>query len=106
MSSDSSAMIRATKLTKFYGSFGAVEDVSFEIRKGETVGFLGPNGAGKSTTMKMLTGFIPPSSGTATIGGFDVVEESLRVDDRRLNVEEHARFQFRVVFSTQNRMFM
>ena len=76
MSSDSRVMIRATKLTKFYGSFPAVEDVSFEIRKGETVGFLGPNGAGKSTTMKMLTGFIPPSSGTASIGGFDVVEQS------------------------------
>ena len=58
--------------------FEALRGITFSARAGEIVGFLGPNGAGKSTTMKILTGFIPPTSGTARIAGFDVVEASLR----------------------------
>ena len=69
-------MIVANQLTKYYGSFPAIEGVSFQVRKGETVGFLGPNGAGKTTTMRIMTGFMPPTSGTATIGDYDVVEQS------------------------------
>ena len=69
-------MIEVRQLTKFYGNFPAIENVSFEISKGQTVGFLGPNGAGKTTTMRIITGFMPPTSGTAAIGGHDVVERS------------------------------
>ena len=65
-------MIQAEKLSKYYGDFAAAADVSFSIRRGEVVAFLGPNGAGKSTTMKMLTGYVSPSSGTARIAGFDM----------------------------------
>lgn len=71
--------VKVEHLTKIYGDQKAVNDISFEINTGEIVGFLGPNGAGKSTTMKMLTGFIAPSSGTASVGGKDIVEESLEV---------------------------
>lgn len=67
-------MIEAKKLTKDYGVVRAAENVSFEVRKGEVLGFLGPNGAGKSTTMRMLTGFLQPTHGTARIGGVDVLE--------------------------------
>ena len=67
-------MIKVESLTKHYGGFTAVDDVSFQVAKGEVLGFLGPNGAGKSTTMKMLAGFVTPSSGTARICGEDVVE--------------------------------
>ncbi len=69
-------MIVAAELTKAYGNFHAIEGVTFQIEKGQTVGFLGPNGAGKTTTMRIITGFVPPTSGTATIGGYDVVENS------------------------------
>jgi ABC-2 type transport system ATP-binding protein len=69
--------IEARRLSKHYGSLVAVEDLSFEVGAGEVLGFLGPNGAGKSTTMKMLTGFLAPSSGTAVINGHDIVEDSL-----------------------------
>ncbi len=72
-------MIKLDKMTKYYGSYPAVIDVSFEVLKGEIVGFLGPNGAGKTTTMRVLTGFTPPTSGTATVAGFDVVTHSLDV---------------------------
>lgn len=65
-------MIEAIGLSKFYGVFAAARDVSFTIRKGELVAFLGPNGAGKSTTMKMLTGYLAPSLGTAKIAGHDM----------------------------------
>ncbi len=75
-------MIEVKQLTKKYGSFTAVKDISFSVAKGEIVGFLGPNGAGKSTTMKILTGFLPPSSGSATIAGFDVFNDSLRARSR------------------------
>ncbi len=72
-------MIKADHLTKFFGQHQVVNDVSFSVERGEILGFLGPNGAGKSTTMRMLTGFIPPSSGTAEIGGFDIRTRSLNV---------------------------
>ncbi len=65
-------MIKSSRLTKRYGSIPAVEDVSFEVGPGEVLGFLGPNGAGKSTTMRMLAGFVAPTSGTASICGHDV----------------------------------
>ena len=72
-------MIRVTGLTKDYGSRRAISDLTFNARKGEILGFLGPNGAGKTTTMRILTGFMPPTSGTVEIGGYDVIENSLDV---------------------------
>lgn len=72
-------MINAVGLTKYYGQNCAVKDLTFNAKKGEILGFLGPNGAGKTTTMRILTGFMPPSSGTVTIGGFDVIDQSLEV---------------------------
>jgi ABC-2 type transport system ATP-binding protein len=65
-------MIKTERLTKRYDTLTAVEDVSFEVRPGEVLGFLGPNGAGKTTTMRMLAGFIPPTAGRASICGHDV----------------------------------
>ncbi|MDT8409887.1 MAG: ABC transporter ATP-binding protein [Wenzhouxiangellaceae bacterium] len=70
-------MIEVHKLTRRYGDFTAVDRLSFSVGPGTVLGFLGPNGAGKSTTMKMLTGFLPPTSGTAGIHGHDIVEDSL-----------------------------
>lgn len=70
-------MIEAVGLSKYYGDFAAIEDVSFEVREGEVVAFLGPNGAGKSTTMKLLTGYLAPSAGTARIAGYDVSTQRL-----------------------------
>ena len=67
-------MIEAVDLCKYYGSFAAVDHLSFTIRRGEVVAFLGPNGAGKSTTMKVLTGYLAPTSGTARLAGVDVVQ--------------------------------
>jgi ABC-2 type transport system ATP-binding protein len=75
-------MIRVQNLAKVFGTKKAVDGVSFTVERGEVLGFLGPNGAGKSTTMRMLTGFIPPTSGTASIGGFDIVEHP--IEARRL----------------------
>jgi len=75
-------MIKVTQLTKRYARTTAVDHISFEVVKGQIVGFLGPNGAGKTTTMRMLTCFLPPSSGTATVAGFDVLEQSLEVKRR------------------------
>ena len=75
-------MIEAEGLTKYYGSIGAIKDVSFQIDKGEVVGFLGPNGAGKSTTIRILTCYMPPSSGTARVEGLDVIENSLQIRQR------------------------
>ena len=75
-------MIRAEGLTKDYGLRRALDNLSFEAAKGEIVGFLGPNGAGKTTTMRILTGFMPPTSGTATVAGYDVIEQSLEVRKR------------------------
>jgi len=71
-------MIKVEQLTKCYGSVRAVDGIGFTVDKGEIVGFLGPNGAGKSTTMKMLAGFLPPTSGSAEVAGRDVFRESLR----------------------------
>jgi ABC-2 type transport system ATP-binding protein len=70
-------MIHAQNLTKFYGATRALESVSFRVPRGQIVGFLGPNGAGKTTCMKILTGFISPTDGTAAMGGHDVVDDSL-----------------------------
>jgi ABC-2 type transport system ATP-binding protein len=70
-------MIKVENLVKAFGSKLAVNDVSFTVERGEVLGFLGPNGAGKSTTMRMVTGFIPPTSGKITIGGHDIVEDPL-----------------------------
>lgn len=75
-------MIRVTDLSKDYGTRLAVDNLNFEARKGEILGFLGPNGAGKTTTMRILTGYMPPSSGTAVIAGFDIVKESLEARKR------------------------
>jgi len=70
-------MIEVTNLTKLYGDFTAVEDISFHVEKGDVLGFLGPNGAGKTTTMRILTGFLSPTDGAATIAGYDVFAQSL-----------------------------
>jgi len=70
-------MIEVKSLCKSYGSFKAVDELSFKVEAGQVLGFLGPNGAGKSTTMKMLTGFLTPTSGIALINGIDVVEDSV-----------------------------
>src|SRR5262245_7221590 len=70
-------MIEATNLSKRYGDIIPVDGVSFSVERGEVVGFLGPNGAGKTTTMRMLTGFLPPTDGTARICGHDIFEEPL-----------------------------
>jgi ABC-2 type transport system ATP-binding protein len=70
-------MIRIENLVKTFGAKRAVDGVSFSVEKGEVLGFLGPNGAGKSTTMRMVTGFMPPTSGTVSIGGHDVIESPL-----------------------------
>ena len=75
-------MIKVEHLTKKYGTFTAVNDISFEVGKGEIVGFLGPNGAGKSTTMKILTSFLPATSGRVSIAGFDVFEHSIEARKR------------------------
>jgi ABC-2 type transport system ATP-binding protein len=75
-------MIEVHDLTKDYGPRRAISKLNFTVNKGEVVGFLGPNGAGKSTTMKIITGFMAPSSGTARIAGFDVFESPLEVKKR------------------------
>jgi ABC-2 type transport system ATP-binding protein len=75
-------MITVRELSKKYARTIAVDQISFEVAKGQIVGFLGPNGAGKTTTMRMLTCFLPPSAGTATVAGFDVLEQSLEVRKR------------------------
>jgi ABC-2 type transport system ATP-binding protein len=75
-------MIDVHQLSKNYGRHSAVRDISFSVNPGEVVGFLGPNGAGKTTTLRMLTGYLPPSSGTARIAGFDVVRESIEARRR------------------------
>ncbi|MDX8401195.1 MAG: ATP-binding cassette domain-containing protein [Mariprofundaceae bacterium] len=96
-------MIRAEGLTRYYGDMAAVCDLSFEVRQGEVMGLLGPNGAGKSTTMKMLTCFLPPSSGSASVEGVpldDAIEVRRRIGYlpenapswRDLDVRSHLRF--------------
>jgi ABC-2 type transport system ATP-binding protein len=75
-------MISVSELTKRYARNTAVDHISFEVQKGQIVGFLGPNGAGKTTTMRMLTCFLPPTAGKATVAGFDVLEQPLEVKKR------------------------
>ncbi len=83
-------MIEVQMLCKNFGPVEAVRSVSFEVSRGEVVGFLGPNGAGKTTTMRILVGYIPPSSGAARVGGFDVVRDSLDVRRRIGYLPENA----------------
>jgi ABC-2 type transport system ATP-binding protein len=75
-------LIEVQGLTRFYADRPAIQDLSFSVPRGQVLGFLGPNGAGKSTTMRILTGYLAPGSGTATVAGFDVVEHSLEVRRR------------------------
>src|SRR5512133_1536636 len=72
-----SSVIKVENLTKAFGPKLAVNNVSFCVERGEVLGFLGPNGAGKSTTMRMITGFIPPSEGKVSVGGHDVVTDPI-----------------------------
>ncbi|MDX2161679.1 MAG: ABC transporter ATP-binding protein [bacterium] len=75
-------MIEVQNLTKAYGEVAAVKGISFSAQPGQVTGFLGPNGAGKTTTMRMLTGYMPPTSGKATVDGFDVFDQSMQVRQR------------------------
>ena len=75
-------MIELQNVTKYFGDFPAITDISFTVERGERVGFLGPNGAGKSTTMKIVTGFMPPSEGRVTVAGYDIVSQSLEARRR------------------------
>ncbi len=98
-------MIQVNQLTKYYGDYAAIQDVSFEVPAGKIVGFLGPNGAGKSTTMRILTGYVTATSGRATIAGLDVFWDSVEVRRRigymaencplyhEMRVEEYLRFR-------------
>ena len=70
-------MIKVENLSKIFGTKHAVDGISFSVERGEVLGFLGPNGAGKSTTMRMITGFLPPSRGNITVGGFDIAENPI-----------------------------
>jgi ABC-2 type transport system ATP-binding protein len=83
-------MIDVKGLVKTYGSKRAVDGVSFSVRRGEILGFLGPNGAGKSTTMKMITGFVRPDSGTASVDGIDVLEDPVAVKRKLGYLPENA----------------
>lgn len=75
-------MIEVQNLTKRYGPFTAVNDVSFKVERGEILGFLGPNGAGKTTTMRVLTGYMPPTEGKAFVAGYDVIEQPIEAKRR------------------------
>jgi len=75
-------MIEVEQLTKYYGFLPAISDLSFSVGQGEVVGFLGPNGAGKTTTLKILTCFLPPTSGKARVNGLDVYQDSLKVREQ------------------------
>ncbi|GAB5523296.1 MAG: gliding motility-associated ABC transporter ATP-binding subunit GldA [Roseivirga sp.] len=81
--------IQVSQLTKIYGKQKAVNNISFDVRPGDILGFLGPNGAGKSTTMKIATGYIPPSSGEVKVAGFDVVKEAKSVRQNIGYLPEH-----------------
>jgi ABC-2 type transport system ATP-binding protein len=72
-------LIEVRELSKAYGTHLAVDKISFDVPKGQIVGFLGPNGAGKSTTLRMLTCYLPPTSGGATVNGFDIFHQSVQV---------------------------
>ena len=79
---DGALMIEAAGLSKFYGAFAAIRDVSFSVRQGQVTAFLGPNGAGKSTTLRVLTGYLSPSAGTARIAGLDVATDRIEAVSR------------------------
>jgi gliding motility-associated transport system ATP-binding protein len=79
---DQTYMIRVEGLTKDYGARRAIDNLTFNARRGEILGFLGPNGAGKTTTMRILSGYMPPSAGTVEVAGFDILEQSLDVRRR------------------------
>ena len=83
-------MIEVINLTKEFGKFRAVDNISFNVEKGEILGFLGPNGAGKSTSMRMITGFIPPTSGTAVVGGYDIINASISAREKIGYLPENA----------------
>ncbi|HEY4814972.1 MAG TPA: ATP-binding cassette domain-containing protein [Chthoniobacterales bacterium] len=83
-------MINVEHLTKMFGAKCAVDDVTFSVSKGEVLGFLGPNGAGKSTSMRMITGYLPPTSGTITVAGFSVADQPLEVRRRIGYLPENA----------------
>ena len=83
-------MLAAKNLRKTFGAIRAVRDVSFNVEKGEILGFLGPNGAGKTTTMRMITGFLPPTSGTAVIDGHDIVKDPVRAKKQMGYLPENA----------------
>jgi len=82
-------MIKVEGLTKRYGDVTAIEDLSFEVEKGEIVGFLGPNGAGKTTTMRIITGFLPSTDGTASVAGHDIFEKPMEVKKKIGYLPEH-----------------
>ncbi len=82
-------MLEVRGITKVYGERRAVDDLTFSVDRGEILGFLGPNGAGKTTTMRILTGFVPPTSGTAKVAGFDVRDEPIEVKKRIGYLPEH-----------------
>lgn len=75
-------MIQVKDLSKNYGNFQALSEISFQAKRGEILGFLGPNGAGKTTTMRILTGYMPPTAGSVQVAGFDVIDDSLEVRKR------------------------
>ena len=89
-------MIEVNHLTKFFGDKLAVDDISFTVERGEVLGFLGPNAAGKSTTMRMITGFLPPTSGTAAIGGSDIITDSLNARTKRSAISPKMRRPTRI----------
>ena len=82
-------MIKVEKLTKKYAGQTAIRDLNFEVGQGEIMGFLGPNGAGKTTTMRILASFMPPTSGRASIAGFDIFEQSLQARAHLGYMPEH-----------------
>src|SRR5205085_11848302 len=82
-------VIQASHLTRRFGELVALDDVSFEVARGEVVGVLGVNGAGKTTLMRILTGFLPATSGAAAVAGFDVLRQSLEVRRRIGYLPEH-----------------
>jgi ABC-2 type transport system ATP-binding protein len=82
-------MLEVAGITKIYGARRAVDDLTFSVERGEILGFLGPNGAGKTTTMRILTGFVPPTSGTARVAGYDVQDDPIEVKKRIGYLPEH-----------------